>query len=271
MNENTHKINQLLASRIQENLDLAIELVNANELQENCYYLYRFGEMLDYLRQFEHIDIIEYKFLAPQVKHIQEIEQKIGKTLDEGVKTFYEQCGGLFLFWLDKRNPRYELAKNSYQQDICVDGSIAIFNLDAIYHSNHLRTYGYERKFRHKTLSAEEIEATHHLFDYLSSYYDMMAYTGEEFSNNPILMMGSDHGGWYEDSRLMHIPAYLELVFHSCGTVDSRPNLCRSNGGNLKPILKPDKAFFDQYPRPDFSNYPYEETHYPLDFWERLE
>lgn len=255
------KINHLLTSRKKKDLDLAIQLVTENQLQETFYYLSRFGEMLNYIKQFDNIDLVEYKFLPPNLDHIDKIEKEIGKVLDIGVKTFYQQCGGLILFWVDKRNPRYEMIKNSYQQDICVDGSIVIYNLNAIYHETPPKTYGREWEFRGETLAEEEISKKFHQFDYFSDYRDMMAYTGKEFINNPVLVMGDDHGIIYTDSRLIHIPEYIEFMFHSCGVVDSRKILLGSSEGHKKPVLKLNKAFFNKKARPDFNEYPYSIFH----------
>ena len=249
------KILLLLNDRTEESTDKAIELVKTHKLQETFYYLSRFGEMLDYLRQFENIEILEYAFLAPKSEHIESIEKEIGQPLNNGVKKFYEQCGGLILWWVDKRNKRYDKIIQSYQQDICVDGSILIFNLKNVYHQGPPK-FPKACEFIDKKLSAEDMAKYFHQFDYFSDYRDMMAYTGEH-ADNPLLVLGEDYGATYLESRLISIPDYLELIFHFCVLVESRYSYLHKYEGHKMSMLNWDREFFKNLPKPDFSEYPY--------------
>ncbi len=59
-----------------ENFELAYQLAKSQNMQEACYYLMRFGEMLDYLRQFEHIDVINYAFYPGEPKEIEKVKSR---------------------------------------------------------------------------------------------------------------------------------------------------------------------------------------------------
>lgn len=117
--------------------------------------------------------------------------------------------------------------RNSSYPDYGFDGFIDIDGIYDIYHENHLDTYGYGVELIDKALLSEEVEANYHMFDYFSVYNDMMAYTGAEFSDNQLLIMGDNFQACYTDSRLMHIPEYLELIFHCCGAVEGRRRLLK--------------------------------------------
>ena len=104
------QINEFL---INAQVELAIQFARQNNFQKECYYLLRFGEMLDELRSFEWIDILDYDFQAPQLEDIIKIEKQIGKTLEPSIRQFYEQCNGIYFRWLDKRNEHYEMLKNN--------------------------------------------------------------------------------------------------------------------------------------------------------------
>ncbi len=157
---------------------------------------------------------------------------------------------------MDKRNEGYQKLKTATYPDYGVDGYIQIPGVWEIYNDNSLDTYGYGNDLMDKKLTAEEVSATYHSFDYFSAYNDMMAYTGEGFEDNPLLIMGDDHQACWTDSRLMHIPAYMELVFHSCGSIEGRRRLLKKYNGHQLPILDFDKAWFEQYQCPDFKVYP---------------
>jgi hypothetical protein len=256
METNKDKINQLLGTGTMENFELACQLAKSQNMQEECYYLMRFDEMLNYLRQFEHIDIINYAFYPGEPKEIEKVEKQIGKPLKPETRNFFEQTNGIELYWLDKRNDGYQNLKSATYPDYGVDGFIDIRGVWEIYNDNSLDTYGYGNDLMDKQLTAEEVSATYHSFDYFSVYNDMMAYTGEGFEDNPLLIMGDDHQACWTDSRLMHIPAYMELVFHSCGSIEGRRRLLKKYNGHKLPILDHDRAWFDQYQRPDFKEYP---------------
>jgi hypothetical protein len=250
------KIHQLLQSGGPTNVELAYQLAKSQNLTTDCYYLIRFGDMLQYLRSFENIEIINFDFYAPNLEEIAKIEAETCKPLDAGVRRFYEQCNGLFLYWLDKRNESIDNLRSSDYPDYGVDGYIDIRGIYDIYHRDNLDSFGYGHDLIHRELSSEEVESTHHMFDYFSVYNDMMAYTGAEFNGNPLLIMGDDHQACYTDARLIQIPAYLELVFHVCGAVEGRRRMLKKYNGHKLPILTPDKAYFDQYKLPDFNEYP---------------
>ncbi len=256
MSDNLNKINQLLQSGGSANVELAYQLAKSQNMTEQCYYLIRFGDMLHYLRGFENIEIINFDFYAPNPSECSKIESEIGKPLEAGVKRFYEQSNGMFLYWLDKRNESIDNLRSSDYPDYGVDGYIDIKGINDIYHNDHLDSFGYGHDLFDGELSSEEVEATHHMFDYFSVYNDMMAYTGGDFTANPLLIMGDDHQACYTDARLMQIPSYLELVFHSCGSVEGRRRLLKKYNGHKLPILTPDKAWFEQYKMPDFGEYP---------------
>jgi hypothetical protein len=63
------------------------------------------------------------------------------------------------------------------------------------------------------------------------------------------------------------IPSYLELVFHSCGTIEGRRRLLKKYCGHTLPILTPDLTFFEQYPIPDFNQYTAELFFPESTFW----
>jgi len=262
------KIKALLASKDRANLDLALTLIKSQKLEAHFYYLARFGEMLDYLRTFEHITIVDYYFSPPVLEDIQKIEEEFSKSLAKGVKNFYEQCGGMHLFWLDKRREEYERLKTIDYPDYGVDGYIDIKGIYQIYYENPLNSDGYGTELIDKELTAQEVEAYYHSFDYFSVFNDMMAYTGGDFTDNPLLIMGDDHQACYTDSRLIDIPSYLELVFYCCGsTWGGRSQFLKKYNGHKLPILTLDRAFFAQYPKPDFSKEEPEFFFPKSDFW----
>lgn len=247
------QIHQLL---LHHQVELAIQLARQESLQEGYYYLLRFGEILDELRNSEWIDLLEFSFHAPQLEDIIKIEQQIKKPLHPNTRIFYEQCNGITLRWLDKRNEHYEMLKYNNQNNEDVDGCINIKGIDDIYNKNALDSYGSTQDLMDKTLDSEEIAATYHLFDGFSSFNDIMAYTGEGYEDNPLLIMGDDHQACYTDARLLDLPSYLELVFYCGGAVEGRRKFLKKYEGHLLPILKLNKTYFEQFPKADFSQYP---------------
>lgn len=258
------QINEFL---ISDQVDLAIQFARQNNLQQECYYLLRFGEMLDALRSFEYIDVFRIHFYAPYLEGVARIEEQIGKPLHPSTRQFYEQCNGISLRWLDKRNEHYEMLrfKNRNREDL--DGCINIRGIEDIYNNNALDTYGLEQKLMDKTLSSQEIAATYHLFDGFSSFNDIMAYTGVGYEDNPLLIMGDDHQACYTDARLLDLPSYLELVFYSCGAIEGRRQFLKKYEGHLLPILKLDKTYFEQFAKADFSQYPAKFGFPEVGFW----
>lgn len=96
-----NKINALLSSGGETNIELAYQLAKSQALKDDFYYLIRFGDMLQYLRSFSHIEIIRFSFLPPNFDEISGIEMEIDKSLNAAVKKFYSQCNGMSLYWLD--------------------------------------------------------------------------------------------------------------------------------------------------------------------------
>ena len=130
------KITQLLNTGESSNVELAIQLARSQNMGDECYYLLRFGDMLDYLRSFENIDIRRFKFWAPEPKEIEKVEATIGKTIQAATRRFFEQCGGMELFWMDKRSEVYEDRKNTTWPDYGVDGYIDIKGIYEIYNES---------------------------------------------------------------------------------------------------------------------------------------
>mgnify|MGYP002867093908 CR=1 FL=1 len=249
------------------NIELAIQLARSQNMQEECYYLLRFGDMLEYLRSFEHIDIRRFVFYPGEKSEIQTVETHIGKTLKPAVRNFYEQCNGIYLYWIDKRSEVYEQQKNSLWPYYGAVGCININGIYNIYLEDSLKVFAYSQELMGKELDYEEAKANYHSFDHFSDFNEVQAYTGEGFEDDPLLILGNDSQTCYTNARWTDIPSYLELVFHCCGLAISRPHLLNTSNGHQLPKLSLDKAFFEQYPLPDFNQYPPELFYPKTDYW----
>lgn len=252
------KIYALLQPNNKNSIDLAIQLARSQDMHKECYYLLRFGDMLDYLDSFEHIDVINYNITAPNFEEIAKVEKSIGKPLHKNVKNFYSQVGSMHLFWLDKRNKSYKSLLNAHITYLKsgLDGYIDIKTINEIYYKNQL--YTADRNgiaLMDERIGSREVPLLFHSFDDFSVYNDVVAYKGRGFEDNPLLMIGQQQKS-YTDSYLMHIPSYLELVFHYCGSLEARARILRKKDGHLLPILEYDQAYFEQFKGPDFNKYP---------------
>ena len=97
--EHLEKIIDLLRNGGELNIELSYHLAKSQEAGSKFYYLLQFGRMLDYLRCFQNIEIIEFDFKAPNPEKIEDTECNIGMPLDKGLKRFYSQCDGMSIQW----------------------------------------------------------------------------------------------------------------------------------------------------------------------------
>lgn len=248
--EHLEKIIDLLRSGGELNIELSYHLAKSQEAGSKFYYLLQFGRMLDYLRSFQNIEIIEFDFKAPNPEKIEDTECNIGMPLDKGLKRFYSQCDGMSIQW---RFTNPDKIKNL----IDIDGMFEIPGIEELYgnkpstiivNNSSIVLYGTE-------ISKEEICKYFLKFEE-NIDFEVLAFTGSGFKPNPLLFISDESANYFFDSRTIHIPAYIELLFHCCGSIEAREKLLRKHKGYKLPIALLDSDWFEQHHQPDFSSYP---------------
>ena len=230
-----------------------------------------FKEMVESLKANSHIHINHFLMLDANLNNIVEVENKLGYELDQNIKDFYSECGGIQLVWTHKANSHYEALKqfneNNQQLDYewgyidyCgYDGSIMIPPIQEVFLSEWYDVIYFDFTIEDRRTIVfdgnEYIEPDFSKrikpFDRYSQYHDMAFFL--DGTSNPKLILGDDHQACYTDSRLITFTDYMKFLIYSKGATEARSNFFSKYNGHALDTVNATQI--DSLPPIDFSTY----------------
>ena len=221
-------------------------------------YILRFDEMVENLKSHSRVQMLTYHKAKPlSEQSLERIEKRLGYRLHDSIRSFYLQCNGLQLRWMDKKNPNYRVSEHKFRrgrvshyyfEDYPLEeGCIMILPLqhsiaknwkDTVYYPS-LMSNGERLAFAGRTYGQLDFYKRIKPFDIFSTNNEMaFVLTGD---TNPFVVMGDYSRANYSDSHLTTFESYLSFLIKSYGRLSARKSFFFCNEGHAKPILSQDE------------------------------
>jgi hypothetical protein len=204
-----------------------------------------FARMVDELRSDPSIVVAVAEILPPDAAPLADVEVLLGYPLAGEVAEFYRLYGGVKLVWTPKESDDdgvWDAEKVASVQGELATGRPWLFKsgdltgapAGCIWIPSCKQVFGSGEEWESLLGDQEDVFANYREsigeaftdkeqllpFDYSSMFYDVaFLMTG---SGDPKLIRGEDNGASFEDSRVVSLSDYLELLIASKGVVETR-------------------------------------------------
>lgn len=222
-------------------------------------FLERFREIVSAIASHPLLEIVQYHINPPASNEVLvDVEKKIGASLAESIRAFYQEANGFKLHWKvrtglsDEELNRLEDLYDDYgigePDDEDNESPFACINLIPIEECMIERDWHnviiFDEVVSNKTsisfsgVSYEEQNFRERLrpFD-LFSNYSCMAFLLEDGIGDPKVLHLSDYYVEWDSSRVTDFESYLEMLCATRGIVESRENIYGHYSGHSKRVL----------------------------------
>ncbi len=224
-------------------------------------YLARFSKMVEDLQNHPKVQVTHFHLFPPATdKQILFVEEKLGYSLDENIKSFYQQTNGLQLLWIYKTNEQFDESKHiSHTQTLDFnrqyfnyypeDGAVMIRPIEQVFLSDWKEQiyFDFMSNDNQETFMGNiygELEFSQKIkpFDSFNKYYDMAFFL--DGSSNPPVILGDDHQACYTDSKVTDFASYLEFILANKGAIYRRKGFYSEYAGHKKNPIETPHSFF---------------------------
>jgi hypothetical protein len=218
-------------------------------------FLSRFNEMVDGLKAHPNVQVISYHVFDPATeKEIKEVEEFLGRELEQGIKEFYRQCNGIQLRWIRKDSEYFKprefgtfipgpfTYEDVLDDSMALDGCVNILPIKEVFLTNLIERYGRNPFAKDDTIYLiDGISATYRefvskiwVFDLFNQEWDaaICNWKGVDF-----FVRGFDGQRIFQKSKAMRANAYFELLIRSHGEINARLNFF--DGARMVSFLSP--------------------------------
>lgn len=185
-------------------------------------FIEKLNAVVDELKATPEIDVIHYAVLPPDVDAITAVETELGYQLDSSITDFYNECGGIQLLWLHRKNDAFDKIKSQidgfkkpldaftyFGQNMPPDGVIMIPGIETTF-----------LKHPEVSVSEDEFEEYEMLTDWenlVIQPVDLFGHSKDvafilNKTSNPPMLLGSDNQACYTDSYVIYFKEYLDLL-----------------------------------------------------------
>lgn len=190
-------------------------------------FIEKLNEAVDQLRSTPEIDVIFYAVLPPDLGDIDEVEAELAYKLDSSITDFYNECGGIQLLWLNKKNALYDKPKEQIEsfkkpldaftyfgQNMPPDGCIMIPDIKTVF-LKHPEVNVSEDEFEDYEMLTDWKNLVIQPFDLFGHSKDVAFILNN--TSNPPMLLGSDNQACYTDSYVIYFEEYLALLLKTKG------------------------------------------------------
>ncbi len=198
------------------------------------------------------LQVVEFSLNPPASSEaLEAVEEKIGASLAEPIRRFYEEANGLKLHWrikshfteqeLDEIKGKYNDYWIEFPENKDIPfAQINLISIDECINRNWdeiiipLEDQTFE--FQGTNYPHRDFAGRLKPFDLFSTYY-CMAFFLEKGIGNPKVLLLSDYYIEWDASRITDFESYLEMLLVTRGIVESRRKIFGEYRGDLKPPL----------------------------------
>jgi hypothetical protein len=230
-------------------------------------YRTRFEKMVERLRAHPDIALLNFHMAEPvSAATLASVKKKLTVPLDPAIAAFYRQCDGLSLRWISKRHPDYEPKRMKFSsrrlswRDVVKtdgeeDGCVCILPLEqALVKMDWKGRINFDTdtdedpvEFGRQSYGSATFNRAVRPFDWFN-FYNMMGFLLLPGSASLPVVMGSDHGVCWTDSRTTDFASYLETVLAHYGSVMARRRLYNKVFGHRQKPLLHSRAQWQEQP-----------------------
>lgn len=222
-------------------------------------YLKRFNGMVDKLKTYQDIIILNYNSFPPVSEaRMKFIEEEFGKPIPEQIKNFYKETNGLQLRWIHKKDASYDPDKHKSVRKFSewtvnnqmyepLGGAIMLLPLEKIFVKPEYDTLPYFSEEDYGNVRIEFENASFPIPQYINEMlkpldlfggkYHAMALIYAPELNFPLMFNEFDED-LYRYSRTTDFASYLEMLIANSGAVKKRKELYFDEEGAGKSLLK---------------------------------
>lgn len=204
----------------------------------------KFMHMVDGLRSDASIVVVAAELVPPQPGAVAEAERTLGYSLGASLTEFYTACNGVKLVWTPveyEEDGQWEgtdatrafMTPSKLGPWLFKSGDLTGAPKGCIWIPSCEQIFGKVHQFDDLISNQDEVFEDYREalgeprgaeciapFDYASSFYDFCFLLNGK--PEPKLVRGEDHGACFDDSRLLSLAEYLEILIASKGSVEAR-------------------------------------------------